>query len=402
MKKLLLAILVMTSATSFANTDGFSKRFKLVRNDEGSLVAIKDQSIVTNFSLRPFIERIKRDIKLHVRSLDDKTYVSEVESLVNEMASDAQFKGEAQNYMVIRDALLGMKGIKVDEIFNDKAVNEVFSKFEFDLKKLLAHLSLNTVSRLDDSKYYYTRAVTYQAVNMALNFAKKRLSNVPVLNTISYVIVRIERLLRERRTYHQNMMLHYFENYTAEELGMTKEEVDLACSSIWESRIPWSGLQESRAAQANWENYGFNKFYALVRSANTRARDLEWNGTPMGEKLNYGFRVATIKVKDQDHKVILNLVDNKHMLSFKPAVAYWFDKPEKVERTRSLLRLAQIGISFIPISDGIKNIANQFINSLYVRQKQTEGALYGYFEAQQMSSEARQIFFQNLNPYDQQ
>ena len=79
---------------------------------------------------------------------------------------------------------------------------------------------------------------------------------MPVLNTATYVLVEVERLIRERRHFHQNMVMHYFENVTPEKLEMTHEEVSLAWSSIYESQIPWYAKWESDSARSNWKSMG--------------------------------------------------------------------------------------------------------------------------------------------------
>ncbi|MFZ4714378.1 MAG: hypothetical protein ACOYL6_11720 [Bacteriovoracaceae bacterium] len=404
MKSILLGLALTISispafASSQLTADGFHKRFQLVRNDQGELLEIRDRTIDTKFSLKPYLKQIKENL-ISMRDYinehkDDSVVNDEVDSILADLNSDGEMKNSL-NEKAIKDSVNVIGYLDVDGLMAAIQKPDVLAQYESRLTQEMSSLSLNSVANLRDSRYFYKRAVTYKVVTWALDYAKKHFSQIPLLNTVSYVIVEVEKMIRERRTFHQNMLLHYFENFSEKELGMTKEEVDLAFSSIYESRIAWSNPMESSNAVKSWKTYGTNIFFSGVRAANTKVRNMSEMGTDVKARYNYAF----LEVMDNGERVVLNLFNNKHMFSFKPAIAYNYAKPMKVKRTRQILSLAQIGISFIPVSDGIKNFVNQFIDSTKENQALTEGALIGYFESNGNTEMYTNIKSQILNPYD--
>jgi hypothetical protein len=99
-------------------------------------------------------------------------------------------------------------------------------------------------------------------------------------------------------------------------------------------------------------------------------------------------------------KVIINLFDNEGVFHNRPAVAFNYSKPTQIVRKRVMLSLAELGISFVPVSDFIKSTVTNFIKSYYENQRLTEGALYGHFESLQDAQGMNQIKLQYLNPFD--
>lgn len=404
MKSIILGLaLSLSFSSAFASSEmtaeGFHKRFELVRNAQGELVEIRDRTIETKFSIKPYLKQIKENLiamRDYINAHKSEEVDAEVEAILDDLNSDGSMKA-GLNEQVIKDSVSVIGRLDVDGLMAAIQKPDVLAQYENKLTQEMSSLSLNSVANLRDSRYFYKRAVTYKVVTWALDYAKKHFSQIPLLNTASYVIVQVEKMIRERRTFHQNMLLHYFENFNEKDLGMTKEEVDHAFSSIYESRIAWSNPMESTNAVNSWDRYGLNIFYTGVRTANTKVRNMSDMGADVKTRYNYAF----LEVMENGERLVLNLFNNKHMFSFKPAIAFNYNKPEKVKRTRQILSLAQVGISFVPVSDGIKNFVNQFIDSTYEAQSQTEGALIGYFESMKNDQMYNSIKSQVLNPYDQ-
>jgi hypothetical protein len=372
-----------------------SKRFVFKKNEQGQLDSVK-MKFLSKFSLRPYLVQIKNDIKAEIeRMRSKKDYEQEVDLFIEEISADANNKEVDENSIAIRDALLNLKNVNVDQAFSSIHDHGVLKKFEFELKDLLKMLDLTIISNPNDARFFYRKNVTYQVVTRALNFAKKRFDNIPILNLVSFVIVKVHDLVLEQRLFHQNMLLHYLQNHTHEELGLTKKEVDFVMSSIYESRIAALNFPESNNAANNWTDYGFNKFFTMVRTANTRIRRTTTSYDSINGRYNYAF----VEVVEKGERVVKNLIDNKHMFSSKAPTAYNYDRPGKVKRTRALLNLGQVGLGFLPIPSWLKTQAQSFIESFYVKQKLTEGALVAYFEEQGNMNMARTIKAQMINPY---
>ena len=245
---------------------------------------------------------------------------------------------------------------------------------------------------MDDPKYFYTRNLGYQAVKFGLDLARKKLSTIPLLNAASDIIVKVEKLVRERRIYHQNMLLYYLDNFAPETLGLTKDEADRAFSSIYESRISAISYWESNQAQAQWLTYGTDAFYNGWRMANRTLLINQQRYGEIGERLTHAF--------NDDKKVIINLFDQQSMIQWYPSVAYDYTRPNFVKRRRELHRLVQVGMSFITIPAFFKDTITSYIESTYAKQRLTEGSLYAFFEAHQMDEMKNRMIRQTMNPFE--
>lgn len=384
------------SRANEVNLDGYQKRFKLIKNNTGELQYVQMNFFNQSFKILPFVEQVKNDIKREILNMKEKGFDNEVESFLLELENSATVKNDelAENIRVVRASMGNIKDVDVDHFFGNVKTKGVLTQFQKELREVFAKYSLATIASTEDAKYFYKRNVTYEVVKRVLNFAKKKFTSVPLLNLASYVIVKVHDLVLEQRTFHQNMLLHYLQTVDDEKLGMTKLEADKVFSSIFESRISVLGYRESQNAAANWERYGLDKFYAMFRSASNRLRRSE-----ISEKLSrYNYAFAEV-INDKGERVVVNLFDKKHTFSSKLSVAYNYEKPTSVRRFRSLMNLAQVGLGFIPLPNWLKSQVNSFMDSYYVSQKLTEGALVGYFESQNDAFMANKVVKQMINPY---
>lgn len=396
-----LTVLVFSFSTlaNVQTLDGFHQRFHLQRDMNGVLTAVK-MKFTSKFSLGPYITQIKNDLIKEIQRLrkQNKAVIDdEINTLLEMMLENSDKSLDAQlSADVFRDAMLNLPSVDVEFAFSEASKHGVLRNFELELKKALKMLDLSIIADPTDSKFFYRKNVTYTVVRQALEFAKRKFDNIPVLNLVSFIIVKVHDLVLEQRAFHQNMLLHYLENVKESDLGMSKKEVDLVFSSIFESRIPVAGYFESQEASATWTKYGLNKFYSIVRSGNNKIRRSLNSTMSMDNKINWAFVMAR---NEKGEKVIYNLVNNQNMFSSEMAEAYNYDSPNKIERTRALLNIGQLGLGFLPISGWVKSIVTGFIESFYVDQKLTEGALAAYFEANSNEKMFRAIMKQNINPY---
>jgi len=399
----LLCLITMTIQTANAKSaDAFNKRFQIVRSADGKLIGIRDRTLPVKFTVEPYVKLVKSQLQSEqnlINSTNLSSYEADVKNVLAE-EMDYQFTGEQrqfdQNVQYVVDSLKKLAVLNIDFIFSHDIFKDVVNQFQGKMTDALLLLDPTMIANVNDSSYFYKRNVTYKAVTWGLDFARKRMSNIPMLNTVSYVIVQVEKLIRERRMYHQNMLLHYLENFKEEELGLTHDEVNLVWSSIYESRIEWFAFWESSAAKSNWAKYGVNNFYTNYRNATANLRNAQSIYTEVGERMNYAFQ----KVTYNNDKVIVNLFDKEGMFQNRPAVAYNFDKPTQIVRKRVMLSLAGLGLSFVPLSQMIKDNVDNFIKSYYEKQKITEGALYGFFESNGDAESMNKLYAQYLNPFD--
>jgi hypothetical protein len=263
----------------------------------------------------------------------------------------------------------------------------------------MLYLDPTVVANLENPRFFYSKNVTYKVVEWAMRQIQARFSSVPLMNIATFVVVRVHDMMLEQRHYHHNMLLHYFDTVPEAKLGMTKEEVDQAVSSIFEYLIDAMNVFESYRAARDWSNYGMDNFYKIIRSGNGRIRD--WSG-PLStmnfqdiKKLNYGFASVT----QEGARKIYHLHLKAHMFSSRPSLAYDYSNPNRVKRSRALLNIAGVALGFINIPSGLKSNVESFMKSFYVEQVRMEGALVGYFESTGDSKMIERIYSQRANFY---
>tara|TARA_R110000868_G_scaffold345134_1_gene606239 strand:+ start:6107 stop:7318 length:1212 start_codon:yes stop_codon:yes gene_type:complete len=399
MMRLSIALLALLSfSVSAQSLDGFNKRFRLVKDLEGNLVTVHDNSLSFKFSLKPYLKFIKSHLLSEQARLQSKgieAYQAELDQLFEGELWD---RGDTNSTtrLILTDSMKALNDVDVDGVFKDEAFKEVMKAFEGRIQEAMRFLDPTVVARVDDPKFFWKKTATHQALVFAIDFARKRLSSVPMLNTALFVLKESERLIRASRTYHQNMLLYYVEEFKAADLGMTHEESNMVFSSIHEARIPWYAIWESNAAAADWSKYGVNKFYASVRSANSRLDKHESKYDKIGDRVNYAFQYASYK----GDVVVLNKFNGTHMFDGKPAISLNLDRPSKVMRQRIVLQLANLGLSFVPLPSFIKDLAHNFVKSFYEQQSLTEGAMYATFESEGDPRAAKAMAQQALNPFD--
>jgi hypothetical protein len=397
---------LMLTLSAFAqdmSIKGFNDRFKIVKNDQNKVTAIKLKKAVTKFTIMPFIEQIKDDLikEQHTfTALGPAEKEAEINELMRDMGYDMDSK-EAWSFeaSALKNALMNIPNINVEEAFVGVNQTDFWKEFQAKLQEAMLFIDPTVLANLEDPRFFYKKNVTYKVVEWALREAQKRFSNIPVLNIATFVIVRVHDMMLEQRHFHHNMLLHYFETIPETEFGMTKEEVDRTVSSIYEYRIDATNFIESNKAARDWLNYGMNNFYMTVRSGNNRIR--EWQGPFTNvrfenmKKLNFNF----VEVTEDGARKIYHLHKNAHQFSSKPALAYDYSNPMRVKRNRALLNLGGVAIGFIKLPGWLKGSVETFIKSFYVEQVRLEGALIGYFESTGDSVMIEKIYSQRANYY---
>lgn len=382
-------LILSTIVHSSELMDSFNKRFELIRQDD-KLVEVKDRFLGKGFRVAPLVHYYKTLLQTEQKRLNQKgdDYQGYVQDTLNVGAQNTP------EYLI--ESLEALKNIDIDKVFNNHKFREILNKFEVKIGEELEKTGLITIARPADSRFFYKREAIYEITKMFMNMAKSQIGEVPVLNTIIFILSEAERLVKERRTFHQNMLFHYLENFSPADLGLTDLEASTVWSSIYESKIVWYAFWESQAATQNWEIYGKNKFGATLKFANNRLEQQRGTYETLGVRHNFAFMDASLKGK----KVIINLVDKKDMLSSKHSIAYYYENPKMVTNQRTLLQLAQLGLSFVSIPQTIKDFANSYFKSMYDAQRLTEGALVGYFESRGNGQMATQFIKQNVNPFE--
>ncbi len=392
---LALAFGMNAMASSLAD---FEKRFSFIRDKKGKLLEVRDNSITMDVNFKSFLKNLKDGLLLDQRNLRSQSIDEQVEMIMAQAALGSE-NGTARDIEWlaphIKKSLGEAYDQNIDALFANEDVKRVVDRFEAELQKNWKLMGLNLIARPSDSTYFYKRNVTYQIVKMVLNLAKDQLSEVPILNFAAFVVVEYEKLVSQRRRFHQNMLLHYLELIPEGKLGLTKAEADHIFSSIYESRIDYLAFNESKKAKKSWDSYGTDIFFKDLRLANKLLITRPDLYDTLGKRLNYAFQDAMV----EGRPVILNLFDKAHMFSGNHAIAYEYEAPEKVRNLRVLFRLARFGLGFVSIPSFIKNTADDFLSSLYFNQALTEGALAAHFASEENFVMKKAVIRQTLNPF---
>jgi len=378
----------------------FNKRFSLVKDDAGKTIAVRLKLGTTKFSIKPLIEQIKADLEHEqtmARSKAAYEYEQEIDDMMEELGYNPYMlvEQDSEEAMRFKESLLNLKNIDINKTFAKLDVTSFWQNFETKINEAILIMDPTVVANLNDPKFFFKRQVLYSVITQALEQAKKVFSDVPALNIASFIIVRVHEMIQEQRYFHHSMLMHYFENMPEEKLGMTKAEIDVAMSSLYESRIAMTNVLESNSAAKDWANYGMKKFFMQVREGSKRAEMLKGRGLAQAKRLNFAF----IEGSDKAGKKIFHLFVNAHQFSQSPALAYDYANPNKVRRMRMLCVLGGAGLGFVQMPGWLKSRVEDFINSLYVSQVRMEGALVGYFDTKGDKDLKARIFSQRANFY---
>jgi len=94
---------------------------------------------------------------------------------------------------------------------------------------------------------------------------------------------------------------------------------------------------------------------------------------------------------------VLNLLENRSFLSSKPSVAFDEESPFRVNTTRTLYRLSQVGVRFAPVPGFVIGIYDYIVESGFKPQRRVEGALFAYYVSQGDRNRAEIVARQSLN-----
>ena len=401
----LLLTVVQGQALS-SGLDDFHKRFDFVRGEDNLLIEVRDLSMTEQISPSALVKRWKEHIRNRRQALGSASVDEGValifegleKDLGDESLDSHDKKTRLDSYRPhIRKAIGAAFSKNVEDVFDRPSFKEVIASFNKEIKKSFVLLKSNVLARPQDKTFFYKRTVSYEVVRRALNFAAKRLPDVPVLHLAKTLIIQYEKMVRTRRYFHQNMLLHYLENFPASQLGLKEGEVARILSSIYEARIAWSDFKSSRMAKNNWNGYGqgifSSEFDKGTRLLEKNRRHYE---QPMGERINFAFQDAVFK----GEKVILNLLDRNHQFSRRPSIAFYYSDPLKVKKKRIFCQLGKLGLGFVP---GLPSILvgqiENFLESLYEEQALTEGALAAHFASSGQEQDKLVVLRQTLNPF---
>lgn len=383
---------VFAAETKLKAADVFARHFTVQKDKDGNATYIVLNHKLAGFSIHPLMDEIKRDVRA-LRMQMRGSQKNAVATLGETFGSEefATWPEAAQS-----GAIQGLEALRDFDADSALETPEFAAFADSWSEKLKAHLiGFAVVAAPGDKAFFHTRAVGLQTLDFATIIAQIKFRDPKMLKIAKYIFDRAIGMLDERRSFYQNMLFHYLEQYDSTELGLSAKDTAQIYSSIYESKIGWIQVFEARNARKNWERYGEAKFRMVRNIANQRLAMNKQAYTSIGERPNFGF----VEVKETEARKIVNLVNPRYLFSQKPADAYIFENPWKIEHQRRLIRLAQLGLQFVGVPDLLKSIGQSFMASMYVQQSLTEGALAAHFELVENVKDLEVILRQSINPF---
>ncbi len=245
-----------------------------------------------------------------------------------------------------------------------------------------------------DPTFFGSNELVMKILMQSLSIIRLGMGNSMGVDVAIFLIKTTFDLIMERRVYFQNYFLYNLDKYGAETFNISFEEAKKIQSSIFESRISWWNYWEKKYAKFDWDNYGQDRFVdQLIVADNGISSGLPENSS-WGERL--GFAFSTVQTGNSTK--VLNLIDSRHVFSKKVSLAYDYTSPYKIRMTRLFYFLLQTAVRFAPVP-AVSTVFDFFMDSMYVPQRQTEGALYGYFSDQGLEKEKDMVSWQSINPF---
>ncbi len=418
--KFIYSLLLTFSLTVLSGpVDKFFERFELVKDEQGKLMHIKARGVVSQFNLNKYFLNLKEDLEALSKdlfpqggnSLSDTEAERKIDSLLEEIGLVEDTSAFAPNHdpfaglfkkrdrrnirKSLKRSFQGLKTLSLKDAIDKLDKKGIIENFIKKLNGFYENLDLSIVAQPNKPKFYYKKKIANEVFRQAMRFAKRKMNSVPYLDLASFIFTEAEKKIIEQRVISQNILLYYLSNFESE-LGLTADEVNRVVSSIYESRIAVNGWLESRSAVKTWSDFGWNKFDTILRSAQGKHRSLKKTMKDLSH-LDYIFYNG-FNAKGQ--RVIYNFSVNEHMYTSRPAVSFYYDKPRKVRNIRTMIKMGQMALGFVPkIPAFIKSQVHSFASSYYVQQSLNDAFLYAYFESREDSEEKKQIKEQISNPY---
>jgi hypothetical protein len=401
------------SIQSFSSgLEGFEKRFKIIRSADGKLQTVRVKGAMASLGLGQYIQSVKNDLLDLKASIFAPSYLksaqenaqltrNRVDSIIEQMELDSiviseKMYTDEQPSSYVRRALLNLKSVDLNSAFEQMRAKGIFQNLKNLLVSFYEQRQMDIIAKPYERRFFYQQKATNKVIELGIDFAKKRLSGMPILDVARFIITDVITRLEEQREIAQNMLLYYVINYE-KEIGLTMEETNFLVSSIYESRIGLFGLIEANNAVKTWESYGWNSFDSLLRTANNKMRLLEGVKFKAPVKVDFIFHEMT---DNKGHRYVGNAALGKHMFDSSPSPVFYVESPNYIRNMRTLVKMGLVAMNFIPGVPGIiKQSVERFSQSWYQEQQKLEAFLVAHYEANGQSVMAQRMVTQISNPF---
>lgn len=363
--------------------EAYKKRFRIIRDEEGVALRIIDKSLHTRLSFNNFSQTyfnwfIKESPELNMAS-----------EFISPGAEAESMEINRQLNIILEE----LKKYKLGILIQSNAFKKINLFLSSEFKKV-STVGFRTVSNLENTTFFYQNKHYKKIEAATVKEVKKYFPRVVDEMVVGYLVKRYIGFLRDSRTYHQSILLHYLINFKAEDLGLSNAELGKATSSILEADIKIHNFLSRRRLKKNWSTYGVDKLLEIQSESVRTATKFEEQYEHSPFFANPYF--ARTKMKRGEEVWITPYYQNK-ALDNTPSLSFDFSRPNFVYKKRRYYEL----ILFAEIqSENESKIKKYFTHLKFRRQMLKEGLLYGFYESKGNHSMMDKILKQSLNPLE--
>lgn len=378
----ILSLLISFHTLAAESLVAYEKRFRIIRDEEGRALRVIDRSLHTrlsfiNFSQTYFDWFIKESPELSMASMFSST------------------GAESESIEINRQLNLILKKVrkyKLGILIESSAFKKISLFLNSEFKKV-STVGFRTVSNLENTTFFYQNKHYRRIEGATKKEVSKFFPRILDEMVVGYLVERYIGFLRDSRTYHQSILLHYLTNFKAVDLGMTDLEVGRAISSILEADIKLHNFISRRRLKRNWDTYGKNKLREIgSQSLNTVLRfNDQYQHSPFFANPYF----ARTKMK-RGEEVWINPYYQNKALDNTPSLSFDFSRPNFVYKKRRYYEL----ILFAEIQSDSSKLRKYFTHLKFRRQMLKEGLLYGFYESKGDTAMMNKIIKQSLNPLE--
>lgn len=385
MKAILITILSLSSFMLYGaeSLDGYKSRFRLIRDEEGTAIRIIDRSLNIRLTFLKFSKTY------------NSWFINESSDLLNGvryLSPDSEIESRTLN-REIQNVLEEVRKYNLQKLIQSNGFDKVNDFLVEEFKKV-STIGFRTVSNLENTTFFYQNKQYLKVQESAKKEVQKYFPNELDEKVVSYLVERYIGFLKDSRTYHQSILLHYLSNFAPADLGMSIDEVGMSISSILEGDIKWHNILSRRRLKKNWTGYGLKKLKEIQTESLERVikhRDL-YNRTPFFANPYF----AQTQSKNGED-IWINAFFQNEALDNSPSLSFDYTRPDFVYKKRRYFEL----LLFAGIQGkGPNRIKKYFTHLKYRRQMLKEGLLFGFYESRGNSKMMKQMIRQSLNPLE--
>jgi hypothetical protein len=400
-------LLATTNNSEFTAQKVFDQHFKLIKDNKGNLLYVQKKMQLKKFKLEGFLNKLKFEIKeeldvqntFHIDA-DETAYRENLNDLLDidesmAFADDPVKKDELKNKKRVRRSLLNLRKVNWEKRFVKLENDQIIKDFGKKIKQILKTFDFTVMAAPSDKSFFFKKQIINQVLKEVIKRLRKKHLNIPYLNFATYVVNKVGEFILQDRFFQQNMMMSLM-FYNEKDLTLNPMEINHIISSIFESRMDFKNRAERKKLKENWDGYGILQLFSMERTALNNMSKYK-----NGRNINMAFFEGTFANKKgkQTQGYYHHFLSN-HQFTQKKALAFDVNNKNRVLRLRALLFVAQAGVNFIPFIPGmIKNLADNFINSMTQEQIKQEGFLYAHLMTEGKQDIAKIIKLQSINPW---